>query len=155
MTLPTFFLDVNIPMYAAGTDHPYRAACVWVMHEVAEGRLAVAIDTEIIQEILHRYSAIQQWKVGLTMAVNLLDLVPRVHPVDIGDIYRTIELFKKYAPHGVTARDALHAAVMQNNDLTHILSTDQHFDRIQGITRVKIGTLMQTRIEVEHLSRPS
>jgi predicted nucleic acid-binding protein len=46
------FLDVNIPMYAAGKDHRSRAACVYVMQEIAEGRLIVAIDTEIIQEIL-------------------------------------------------------------------------------------------------------
>ena len=46
-----FLLDVNIPMYAAGKDHPYREACIRVMSEVAEGRLAAAIDTEVIQVI--------------------------------------------------------------------------------------------------------
>lgn len=62
MSAPVVFLDVNVPMYAAGADHPHKAACVWAMEEVAEGRLAVAIDVEIVQEILHRYSAIRRWE---------------------------------------------------------------------------------------------
>jgi predicted nucleic acid-binding protein len=130
------FLDVNIPMYAAGKDHPAKAACVYVMQEIAAGRLIVAIDTEIIQEILYRYGAIQHWDTATTLAENLLDLVPTVYPVDTTDIRKAIELFKKYAPQGVTARDVLHAAVMQNNGLTYIISMDEHFDRLEGLTRI-------------------
>ncbi len=146
---PAFFLDVNVPMYAAGTDHPYKAACVWLMKEVAEGRLAVAIDTEIVQEVLHRYSAVRRWETGLVLASSLLDLVPTVFPVTIADIRLTVEIFRRCAPQGVTARDALHAAVMQGNGLTRILSVDQHFDQIEGISRVNVGTVAQTRLEVE------
>ena len=152
MNAPLLFLDVNIPMYAAGTDHPYKAACVWIMQEVAEGRLAVAIDTEVVQEILHRFGAIRRVEIGVTMAENLLDLVATVHPVVVADIRQAIQLYTTYAEHGVTARDALHAAVMRNNGLTHILSTDQHFDRIEGITRLGVGSLTQTRSDVERLS---
>jgi hypothetical protein len=40
------------------------------MQEIAEGRLTVAIDTEIIQEILYRYGAIQHWDMATTLAEN-------------------------------------------------------------------------------------
>lgn len=151
MSQPLYFLDVNIPMYAAGTDHPYKVACVWVMQEIAEGRLATAIDTEIIQEILYRYGVLQQWGTATTMAENLLDLVPTVYPVSITDIRKAIEFFKTYASQGIKARDALHAAVMQNNGLTHILSTDEHFDHIEGLTRVDPQTLYdQHEISTPH-----
>ena len=53
------FLDVNIPMYAAGQTHPYREPCAWLMTQVARGRIAAAIDTEIIQEVLYRYGALR------------------------------------------------------------------------------------------------
>lgn len=86
------------------------------------------------------------------MAVSLLDLVPTLYPVDSRDIRKAIDLFGKYAPQGVKARDVLHAAVMQNHELTCIISTDEHFDRIEGIRRVKIGTLEATRARVERLS---
>lgn len=56
------FLDVNIPTYVAGKEHRYKEACVWIMTQVAEGRIAVVTDTEAIQEILYRYGAIQHWE---------------------------------------------------------------------------------------------
>ena len=152
MSPPVCFLDVNIPMYAAGVDHPLKAACVWIMQEVADGRLEVAIDTEIIQEILHRFGAIGRPAIGITMARALLDLVPVVHPVRVVDARKAIELFEQHAPSGVTARDALHAAVMLGNGITYILSADQHFDRIAGLTRVAISTLDQTRATLDRLS---
>ena len=129
-------LDVNVPMYAAGQAHPYREACVWVMTEITEGRLAAAIDTEIIQEILYRYGALEQWSVAVAMATSLLDVVPTVFPVQPTDARLAIALFERYAVHGVRARDLLHAAVMQNNEVSTIISTDVHFDRVEGITRL-------------------
>lgn len=154
MSNQTFFLDVNIPMYAAGADHPRKSACVWVMQEIARGRVNAAVDTEIIQEILHRFGAIRQWAVGSTMAENLLDLVPTVYPVHAGDLRKAINVFRKYGPQGITARDALHVAVMLNNGLTHILSTDTHFDLVVGITRIYLGTEDQARLDLEQFNVP-
>jgi len=134
-------LDVNVPMYAAGREHPYKAACAWLMTEIVEGRVAVAIDTEIIQEILYRYGALQCWEIGARLVENLLDIVPQVYPILIADVRTAIALFRKYAPQGVKARDTIHAAVMFNNGLAKIISTDAHFDRIEGIVRLDPQTL--------------
>ncbi|NIV33373.1 MAG: PIN domain-containing protein [Anaerolineae bacterium] len=129
-------LDVNVPMYAAGQAHPYKEACVWVMTEVAEGRFPVAMDAETVQEILYRYGGLQQWETGFALASSLLDLVPTVYPVSLDVIRLTLDLFRQYAPQGVKARDLIHVAVMQDQGLTRIISTDRHFDRIAGIVRV-------------------
>lgn len=129
-------LDVNVPMYAAGQAHAYKEACVWVMREVAEGRLAAAIDTEMIQEILDRYGALRQWRIAVAMARDLLNLILVVYPVLLADARLAVELFEQYAPQGVKARDLLRVALMQNNGLTTIISTDAHFDRIAGIRRL-------------------
>jgi uncharacterized protein len=136
MSEAPYFLDVNVPMYAAGKDHPYKESCVWVLTEIANGRLDVVIDTEIIQEALYRYGAIQQWQIGAQMAENLLDLVPIVLPVTVETMKTAVSLFAHYAPQGVKARDLLHTAVMQNHQITHIISTDKHFDQIEGVTRL-------------------
>lgn len=131
-----YFLDVNIPMYAAGKDHFYKESCAWVLTEIANGRLNTVIDAEIIQEVLYRYGAIQRWQIGVQMAESLLDLIPDVLPVTVNEMKTAVSLFAKYAPQGVKARDLLHTAVMQNNEITHIISTDKHFDQIDGITRL-------------------
>jgi predicted nucleic acid-binding protein len=130
------FLDVNVPMYAAGKPHAFKEACVWLLTQIANGVIVTAIDTEIIQEILYRYGALQEWKVATTMATNLLELVPVVYPVTPDDIKLTILLFQQYGPKGVRARDLIHVAVMRNHGLTQIISTDAHFDLIPGLMRL-------------------
>jgi len=140
-----YFLDVNVPMYAAGKEHLYKESCIWILTEIANGRLNAVIDAEIIQEILYRYGAIQQWQVGVQLARNLLDLVPTVLPVTVDDMKTAVSLFAQYAPQGVKARDVLHTAVMHTHQLTHIISTDKHFDQIKDITRLDPKVLFTTR----------
>lgn len=151
MTGHPLFLDVNVPMYAGGKEHPLRPACVWVMRQAAEGMLEVVIDTEIVQEILHRYGAIGEGDIGVKMARSLLDIVPTIYAITIQDIRLTIEIFEKYVGQGITARDAIHAAAMVNNGSTHILSADEHFDCVEGITRVRVESLEQTKRNIERL----
>ena len=139
------FLDVNVPMYAAGQPHRYRDACAWILQEVADDRLAVAIDVEIVQEILYRFGALQRWDDAIRLSQSVLELVPNVHSVEPSDVHTAIELFRRYAPLGVQARDVIHAAVMQHRGLTRIISTDQHFDRIEGLIRLDPLTLYDAR----------
>ena len=137
-------LDANIPMYAAGQAHPHRAACVWIMTQIVEGKLAAAIDAEIIQEILYRYGALQRWDIAVAVATNLVKLVPTIYPILPADAELAIGLFAEYAPQGIKARDLIHAAVMQHNGLSQIISTDQHFDQIDGIIRLDPQQLYQS-----------
>lgn len=137
-------LDTAVPMYAAGTPHPYRDACQWVMTEIASGRMQVVIDAEVIQEILHRYGALGRFPDAVSMARDLMTLVPVILPVAAADMQIAVTLFQQYAPLGVRARDAIHAAVMQNHGLVQIISSDAHFDLIAGLTRLDPIALHQT-----------
>ena len=136
MRTPPAFLDVSVPMYAAGREHWYRESCVWVMEAITERRFEVAVDTEIIQEILYRYGALQCWKTAVTLATSVLELVPTVHSVTADDARAAVRLFEEYARKGVKARDVLHVAVMRRQGLHRIISTDRHFDGIAGIERL-------------------
>ena len=40
---------------------------------------------------------------------------------------------------GLSARDALHAAVMLNHDLSRIATFDRGFDAVTGLERVTLG----------------
>ncbi len=53
----------------------------------------------------------------------------------LADMHRAFDLVDRYGTE-VTCRDAVHAATMLNNGLTHIISADRHFDIIEGITRL-------------------
>lgn len=145
--MSSFFLDVNVPMYAGGKPHRYKDACVWIMREIVEERLHVVTDMEAIQEVLYRYGAIGQLEIGVTMASALLELVPVIYPVEVQDMRRAIDVFRTYGPKGVTPRDTVHAAVMLNREIKEIISTDSHFDLIEGITRLDPETLYHNRSE--------
>jgi predicted nucleic acid-binding protein len=73
-----------------------------------------------------------------------MTLVPRILPVRDVEMQAAVTLFGQYGPQGVRARDTVHAAVMQIHGLTHIISSDAHFDLIAGVTRLDPIVLYQT-----------
>jgi uncharacterized protein len=113
------------------------------MAEVALGRLQVLIDVEVLQEILHRYGALGRHVEAVNMVTHLTTLVPQVLPVTVRDMQTAVTLFKQLASQGVRSRDLVHAAVMQNNGLTHIISSDVHFDLVPGLKRLDPIVLYQ------------
>ncbi|HZV06517.1 MAG TPA: type II toxin-antitoxin system VapC family toxin [Gemmataceae bacterium] len=136
-------LDTAVPMYAAGTPHVYRDSCQWLMTQIASSRLQVVIDAEVIQEILHGYGALGRYTDAVNMARDVMTVVPQIFPVTAADMQTAVTIFQHYAPRGMRARDAIHAAIMQNHGLTHIISSDAHFDLIPGLTRLDPIVLYQ------------
>jgi uncharacterized protein len=45
------FIDTNIPMYAADTDHHLKDSCVEILNAAASGELEAYTDSEVFQEI--------------------------------------------------------------------------------------------------------
>lgn len=132
----TYFLDANIFMYAAGREHSLKAPCVAILRRVAQEQIEAVTNAEVLQEILYRYSAINEHQRGIHLARLAVDQVAgEVLPVTLADMQRALDLFAGYGTK-IRSRDAVHAATMLNNDLTHLFSTDSHFDVIEGITRV-------------------
>jgi len=134
--LPAFFVDVNVPMYAAGGEHPLREACAWALEAIVEGRFSAAIDAEIVQEILYRFGALNRRELGARVARDTMAIIPTIYPVNAEDASRAVDLFEQYSEQRLPARDCLHAAVMLGRGLSSILSTDSHFDTVTGLTRV-------------------
>lgn len=64
----------------------------------------------------------------------LAGIIDEIFAVELEDVSRARELILGGA--GVSARDALHAAVMQHHGIKHILSFDSGFDACPGITRI-------------------
>ncbi len=132
----TYFLDANVFMYAAGREHRFRAPCVAVLRRVTRQELQTLTDVAVLQEIVHRYAAIGEAQKGLYLARLTVDQVARqVLPVTLVDMQLAFDLVARHGA-GIRSRDAVHAATMLNNHLTHIISTDTHFDVIEGITRI-------------------
>lgn len=126
------FLDSNIPMYLVGGPHPHKDAAQRVLERaVAAGRPLIT-SAEVFQEILHRYQALKRPEAIARAWETLSGLSERVLPVTFDDVTRARELLALYR---VSARDALHVAVMEAAGIEEIMTFDAGFDAVPTVRR--------------------
>lgn len=132
---PAAFIDANIPIYAVGRPYPLKEPCVRVLLLAAEHPQAFITDAEVLQELLHRYLSLRLWPQGREAFQRFSELMEgRIEAVQAADVQRAAELAD--AHQELSARDLLHAAVMQRLGLRHIVSADTGFDRLPDIDRL-------------------
>jgi predicted nucleic acid-binding protein len=128
------FVDSNIPMYLVGAAHPHKSDARRWLEELVSGRERLVTDAEVLQEILHRYVSIER-RDAIKPAFNaLLGVVDEVFSVDQAAVERAREIVLGHI--SLSARDAVHLAVMQIHGARRILSFDRGFDGFPGITRL-------------------
>lgn len=121
-------------MYLVGAHHPHKADARRLLEELISAGERLVTDAEVFQEILHRYVAINRRDAIQPAYDVLLGAVDDVLPVD-----RTIVLGAKQIVLGyrsISARDAVHLAVMDQNKIDKILSFDSGLDLFPGIRRI-------------------
>jgi predicted nucleic acid-binding protein len=127
------FVDANVPMYLVGAEHPNKARSRALLETAIAAGEPLVTDVEVLQEILHRYVAIERRDAIEPCIAVLLGVVDEVFPVELEDVRRTSAIVRSSR---LTARDALHLAVMQRRGVDRILSFDQGFDIVPGIARI-------------------
>jgi predicted nucleic acid-binding protein len=132
----TVFVDANVVMYTAGREHPNRAPAQRFMERVGRREIQGVTSTEVLQELLYRYTRIGQLRAGCDVYAEVVNACIAVLPVELPDTDRALDLLSS-AP-GTSPRDAIHAAVMLNNDIEWIATFDRGFDRIPGIRRLPL-----------------
>ena len=127
-------VDANIPMYLVGADHPnkLRAAAI-VERAVGDGERLVT-DAEVLQEILHRFAAIERPEAIQPAFDVLLAVVEETLPIEDVDVMAAKDVLA--GGYRVSARDALHVAVMRRHDIESVMSFDRGFDRLPGLRRL-------------------
>ena len=131
------FVDSNIPMYVAGGEHPNKAPAERLLGRVRDGEVEACTSTEVLQEILYRYAALERRDLGIAVYDAFVEICPIVLPVALADTDLARNLVNDYADCGV--RDAVHAAVMINHEVETVASFDTGFDEIPGVTRLEMG----------------
>jgi predicted nucleic acid-binding protein len=128
------FVDSNIPMYLVGTPHPRKADAQRLVEKLVSNRQRLVTSAEVLQEILHRYIAINRRDAIQPAFDALLNVVDQVFVVDQAAAERAKEIVMGYPK--MSARDALHVAIMEGQEIDKILSFDSGFDGFPGITRL-------------------
>ncbi len=128
------FLDSNVPMYLVGAEHPNKHTTRRILERLIAGSERLVTDVEVIQEILHRYAAIRRRDAIQPCIDALLGLADDVFPVELDDVLAARDLVA--GPASISARDALHVAVMERHGVSRILTFDAGFDAVPGIERI-------------------
>ena len=128
------FIDSNIPMYLVGGPHPHKTEAHILLERLIAARHRLVTDAETLQEILHRYSAIDRHEAIAPALQTLLAFVDEVFPIEKTDVLRAAEILQSRP--ALPARDAVHIAVMERRGVGAILSFDSDFDRWPGLERI-------------------
>lgn len=127
------FVDSNIPMYLVGEAHPNKETARRLVERAIIDDERLVTDAEVLQEILHRYVAINRRDAIGPAFKALLGIVDGVLPIELTDVQRARRLLDTPS---LQARDAIHVAVMQRHDIARILSFDRAFDQVPGLDRI-------------------
>jgi predicted nucleic acid-binding protein len=128
------FIDSNVPMYAVGADHVLKAPCVALLRAIAQGEILAVTSVEVLQEILHRFTAQGQREHAVDVVRSFMEVVPDILPVTSADI--TAALTLHLAHPTLQTRDVMHLATMSRHGIQTIITADRHFDVVEGLRRV-------------------
>ena len=128
------FVDSNIPMYLVGAAHPNKDAARQALERCISRGERMVTSAEVMQEVLHRYHALRRHDAIQPALDALLGVVDEVYPIEAVDVQRARDVMMGLAR--LSARDALHVAIMQRYEIPRVMSFDAGFDAVGWLERV-------------------
>ncbi len=122
-------------MFLIGAAHSHKTDSQQLIERCISRNERLVTDAEVLQEILHRYVAIQRRDAIQAAFETLLAIVDEVFPITQRNLQRAKEIV--LGSTMLSARDALHLAVMEHNSVEKILTFDRGFDGFPGVTRIR------------------
>lgn len=128
------FVDSNILMYLVGAPHANKTEARRLLEACIHQGERMVTDAEVLQEILHRYAAIGRCDAIQPAFEAVLGVVDEVFAIELADVERAKTILLRN--DRLSARDAMHVAVMERRRVTRILTFDMAFDEVAGVRRV-------------------
>lgn len=128
------FLDSNIPMYLVGAAHAHKIDAQRMLERSIAAGERLVTSAEVLQEILHRYVAIERREAIQPALDAMLGVVDEVFPIELIDVEQAKRVLD--GTPALSARDALHVAVMRRREVGRIMSFDGGFDLVPGLERL-------------------
>jgi predicted nucleic acid-binding protein len=119
------FVDSNVPMHIVGAPDPNKERAIRLTTELLRNGEQLITSVEVYQEILHRYTSVRRPE-AIDIVIGELDrMVEEVLPYGMPEVREARRLLA-VVPN-ISARDALHVAVMQAAGCSRVLSFDAGF----------------------------
>lgn len=136
-------IDANVFIYASGAEHEYKAPCLAILRQTQAGALQATTDWEAVQEVLNYYHRRGDTALAVNLVERLITVFGSPFPITKSQILRASRIVSDYPE--LSARDAIHAAVVLEHRLEGIISADKGFDAIPGVTRFDPRDLQAAR----------
>jgi predicted nucleic acid-binding protein len=127
-------VDSNIPMYLVGAPHTHKLDTHRLIDSALSAGERLVTDAEVLQEICHRYAAVGRLDMVQPAFDAILGVVDEVVAIDRGIAETAKDIVLRYA--SLSAREAVHLAVMRRHGIERIMTFDRGFDALPGVTRV-------------------
>src|SRR5271168_909293 len=121
-------------MYMVGGAHPHKTRTLSLLEELVNERQRLVTNAEVLQELIHRYASINRRDEMQSAFDALLRIVDEVFAVERATVERAKEIVLGHK--GLSARDAVHLAVMEQHGIEQILTFDSGFDGFPGVKRL-------------------
>ena len=129
-------IDANIFMYAAGRESPQRSPCQRFLDRIVAGEgPAACTNTEILQEVLHRYRNLKTPEVGFQIFDAVTHLGIPILSVTDRAMVEARRLLEAYP--SLSTRDGVHIGVMREHGIEEVLSYDRGFSDVPWVKRLE------------------
>lgn len=122
-------------MYLVGASHANKLEARRLLEQAIASEERLVTSAEVLQEILHRYTAIERRDAIQPALDAILGLADEVLAVELADVERARTIVLGMPK--LSARDAVHAAVMARHGVERIMTFDAAFDAIPGLSRYR------------------
>lgn len=112
-------------MYAAGSEHPLKGPSISLIKNLMRGTLEGYTSTEVVQEVLHRYTSIGRRDLAIDIASEIIDAMSPILPVTEDVMNDVVELARKYSE--AKTRDLVHLATCVEAGIGKIATPDRDF----------------------------
>lgn len=121
-------------MYLVGARHPHKLDSQRLLEGALSSHERLVTDVEVLQEICHRYVAINRRSAIQPAFDAVIGVVDDVVPIERQDVESARDIVLCYT--SLSARDAIHVSVMRRYGIERIMSFDAGFDTVPGIHRL-------------------
>jgi hypothetical protein len=129
-------IDANIFMYAAGRESPQRLPCQRFLEKTIAGEgPAACTDAEVLQEILHRYRALEVPEIGFRLFDSVSQLGIPILAVTDRSLREARRLLEDHP--NLSTRDGVHLGVMREHGIEEIFSYDRGLSQVSWVKRLE------------------
>ena len=121
-------------MYLVGAAHPHKLDAQRLLESALSAGERLVTDAEVLQEICHRYAAIDRRDAIQPAFDAILGVVDEVLPIAREDAEAAKDILLRYG--SLSARDAVHVATMSRHGIEQIMTFDRGFDAHPAIQRL-------------------